>query len=687
MAEALKPAAQPEDTVMSQEAISQEALRKAEEFIEADEGAINRLSGFAGQAVTAVAVAMSLFHLYAAVAGAWPFQAFPIIATQPLRYAHVAFVLILSFMLFPMAARFRDRIRWFDVLLGIAGAAILIYAIDGGDDFTDRATMPNKVDVVLGVTFMILLLEATRRTTGWIVPVVAAVFLAYAYFGPYLPQPWTHRGFDSGQIVGQLFITLEGIFGVPVDVSSSLIILFCIYGAFLQHSGAGKFFIDFSLALMGNKPNAAGRTVVLSSFLLGGPSGSGVATTVTIGAVAYPMMERAGFEKNAAGGLLAAGGLGAIISPPVLGAAAFLIAEFLKISYLDVIWMAVIPTCLYYLSLLFMVELDAKRFGAKMVSVTPEMTLWQMTRRYGFHFVSLVSIIVFMLLGYSPTLSVFWSTVLTFALSFLTQETALKPKKLVRALTEGSTSALTAGTTCATAGIIVGVVTLTGLGLKFSSIVIDYAGNSLLLTAIYTALIVWIVGLAVPVTASYIICAVIAAPALTKLGVPDVAAHMFIFYYAVLSEVSPPTALSPFAAAAITGGDPYKTTLQAWKYTLPAFLVPFVFVLDPQGVGLLLKIPKGGSWVDIVQITVVAALGLAALAAAAQGWALRKTTMAERLLLTLSGLFLVFPSLLEALIERIIGRDISYTATIGLAIGVAVLLKQRMQPVTPNAPV
>jgi TRAP-type uncharacterized transport system fused permease subunit len=214
--------------------------------------------------------------------------------------------------------------------------------------------------------------------------------------------------------------------------------------------------------------------------------------------------------------------------------------------------------------------------------------------------------------------------------------------------------------------------------------VIDYAGGNLLLTAIYTALIVWIVGLAVPVTASYIICAVIAAPAMIKLGVPDYAAHMFIFYYAVLSEVSPPTALSPFAAAAITGGDPYKTTLQAWKYTLPAFLVPFVFVLDPQGIGLLLKVPKDGSWIDIVLITAKATLGLAALAAAAQGWALRKTTLAERLLLVLAGLFLVFPSLLEALMEAVIGRDIDYTATFGLAIGAAVLLRQRMTLATPR---
>jgi TRAP transporter 4TM/12TM fusion protein len=666
--------------------ISGEALKKAEQFIEADEGLMNRLSGIAGIAATSIAVAMSLFHLYAAIAGAWPVQDVPIIPTQPLRYAHVAFVLVLSFLLFPAARNFRNRVHWFDVVLGLAGAAILVYAIEGGEDFTDRATMPTTLDTVLGVVFIVLLLEATRRTTGWIVPAVALAFLAYAYFGPYLPQPWTHRGFDVGQIVGQLFITLEGIFGIPVDVSSSLIILFTIYGAFLQHSGAGKFFIDFSMALMGNKPNSAGRTVVLSSLLLGGPSGSGVATTVTIGAVAWPMMERAGFERNAAGGLLAAGGLGAIISPPVLGAAAFLIAEFLKISYLDVIWMAVIPTCLYYFALLLMVELDAKRFGAHPVDVGQNLSLWQLTRRYGFHFVSLISIVIFMLWGYSPTLSVFWSTVLTFGLSFLTRETALTPKKLVRTLADGSIGVLTAATTCATAGIIVGVVTLTGLGLKFSSIVIDYAGGNLLLTAIYTALIVWIVGLAVPVTASYIICAVIAAPALMKLGVPDIAAHMFIFYYAVLSEVSPPTALSPFAAAAITNGDPYKTTLQAWKYTLPAFLVPFVFVLDPQGLGLLLKLPKDGSWIDIVEITVKTGLGLAALTAAAQGWALRRTTAAERMLLTLAGLLLVFPSLIEAVLEAGIGRDIEYTATLGLALGIGVLLKQRMQAAPPEAP-
>ncbi len=723
------------DESRAEDAISAEGLRKAEEYIQQEEGAANRLAGWSGIIVTGIAVAMTLFHLYAA---------YDIVPTQPLRYTHVAFVLVLSFLLFPLAARFRNRIEWFDVLAGLAAIGIMAYAILGGDDFTDRAAVPEKWDVILGIALIVLVLEAARRTTGPIMPIVAVLFIAYALFGDYLPPPWTHRPYDFPRLIGHLFITLEGIFGVAVDVSATLIIMFTIYGAILQHSGAGKFFIDFSLAAMGNKPSSAGRSVVASSFLLGGPSGSGVATTVMIGTVAWPMLKKAGFEANAAGGLLAAGGLGAIISPPVLGAAAFLIAEFLKISYLDVIWMAVIPTCLYYFSLLFMVELDAFRFGAREVIFKQEMPLGRMVRRYGFHFISLVAVVVFMVIGYSPMLSVFYSTMLAFALSALAPETALGPRwllmpllvigalaaalfmipaigsssvavafeayfpmlvllaiaglaivglvpagqrivpqarKLTSALSDGAVSALGAATTCASAGIIVGVVTLTGLGLKFSSIVIDYAGGSLLLTAIYTGLIVWIIGLAVPVTASYIICAVIAAPALIKLGVPDYAAHMFIFYYAVLSEVSPPTALSPFAAAAITGGDPYKTTLHAWKYTLPAFLVPFVFVLDPQGIGLLMKIPKGGSMYDIIWITAVTGAGLAALAAAAQGWAIRRTPLVERVLFGLAGLLLVFPSLLEAIMEVVTGLDIPYPAPFGLSLGLALLLWQWKGPV------
>jgi TRAP transporter 4TM/12TM fusion protein len=635
--------------------ISEEALKRAEEMIEQEEGVQNRFSGAMGAFIILVAVAMSLFHLYASYA---------IVRTEVMRATHVAFALFLCFLIFPVARRFRHRVMPWDWALALLGVAVCAWLVSQGDDFFDRSITPNDWDIFFGLALIVLVLEAMRRATGWIMPLITVGFLAYAFYGPYLPPPWTHKGYEIPRLIGHLYMTLEGIFGVPVGVSSSLIILFTIFGAFLQFSGAGKFYIDFSFAAMGGKPTGAGRTVVLASFLLGGPSGSGVATTVTLGSVAYPMLQKVGYSKDAAGGLLSAGGLGAIISPPVLGAAAFLIADFLKISYLDVILMATIPTCLYYLALFTMVEIDVRKFGMKDVTFARVESAWSLAKKYWFHFLSLVSIIVFMLWGYSPVLSVFWATVVSAATSFLRRDTALiswdvftrkEPigrglwnSGLIKALSGGSLSVLNVAATCAGAGIIVGVVTLTGLGLKFSSIVLQYAGGSLLLTAIYTSLIVWIVGLAVPVTASYIICAVIAAPALISLGVPDFAAHMFIFYYAVLSEVSPPTALSPFAAAAITGGDPYKTTLQCWKYTTPAFLVPFMFVLDPSGTGLLLtgsfKTLGAANWGSIAIVTITAAIGIVALAGGLQGWLLRKTTVYERWMLILAGFLLVYPT-------------------------------------------
>ena len=634
--------------------VSEDALHRAEEYIEEEEGHANRLAGWLGVFVTLVAVAISLFHLYTAYA---------IVPAQRLRPLHVAMILALAFLAFPVARRFRHRIMPWDWALVAASIGVVVYLIEGGDDFFDRNTLPNTWDIVWGVTLIALVMEAMRRTTGWIMPAVCAAFIAYALFGPQLPAPWTHRGYEVGRLIGHMYMTLEGIYGVAIDVSSSLIILFTIFGAFLQYSGAGKFFIDFSFSAMGGKPTGAGRTVVLSSFLLGGPSGSGVATTVTIGSAAYPMLAKAGYEKNAAGGLLAAGGLGAIISPPVLGAAAFLIAEFLKISYLDVILMAVIPTALFYLALFMMVEIDARKYGISETVIAKVDSVWNLTRKYWFHFLSLVSIVVFMLLGYSPVLSVFWATMVALGTSLLRRDTSLIPydlfsrrvpflrglyeSGLTKALAGGSIGVVNVAATCAGAGIIVGVVTLTGLGLKFSSIIISYAGGSLLLTALFTGLVVWVVGLAVPVTASYIICAVIAAPALIKLGVPDFAAHMFIFYYAVLSEVSPPTALSPFAAAAITGGDPYKTTLQSWKYTIPAFLVPFMFVLEPAGQGLLLmgslKNLAAADWSSIALVTFKAAVGIGAIAAGFQGWAIKRTNVVERCLLIVAGFALVLP--------------------------------------------
>lgn len=661
------------------------AQARITELIEEDEGATNKIGGWFGQCLIWAAILSSVFHLYCAAAGSPPFGLAPIVPTYILRPLHVSIVMALVFLYFPMARRFRHRVTWWDMVCALASIFVVLYivfvdrVIPSGDDFGERAILPTRLDFAVGCMFILLLLEATRRATGWIMPAVSLVFITYALIGRYLPQPWTHKGYDAERLVGHLYQTLEGVYGTTVDVSSSLIILFTIYGAVLQYSGAGKFFIDFSFAAMGGKKNSAGRAVVLSSFLMGGPSGSGVATTVTIGTVAYPLLKKAGYEKNAAGGLLAAGGLGAIISPPVLGAAAFLIAEYLKISYLDVIRMALIPTLLYYFAILVMVELDSRKYAGTNTSdemMIAKGELWRVTKTYWFHFSSLIAIIAFMLLGFSPVLSVFWATIFAIGVSYLRRDTALTPSKLSRAFAEGTTGVLNVAVTCACAGIIVGVVTLTGLAQRFADIIIGYAAGNLVLTAIYTALIVWVVGLAVPVTASYIMCAVIAAPALIKLGVPDYAAHMFVFYYAVLSEVSPPTALSPFAAAAITGGSPYRTTLQSWKYTMPAFLVPFVFVCDPAGIALLSKIPKGGSWIDMVTMTVEVAVGIVFLAFAFQGLARKRNNALEAALFFVAGLLFVFPSLINAIVLPLTGIDIDHAigwmGAIGWRMGVNV---------------
>ena len=437
---------------------------------------------------------------------------------------------------------------------------------------------------------VLLVLEATRRSVGWILPVTAAAFLVYAMAGPWFDRIGlpllAHRGYPLDRLIGTLYMTLEGIFGVPLDVAATYIILFTIYGAVLEASGAGTFFIDWAMALMGRSRSGAapGRTVTLAGFLLGTVSGSGVATTVMLGSVSWPLLRRAGYRPAVGGAILSAAGIGALLSPPTLGAAAFLIAEFLKISYLQVLVMATVPTLLYYLSIFLMIEADSRRLGTQADRRAHRIS-WALTRRSGYHFTSLVAIALFMVWGMSAFRAVFWATVLAVGLSFLRRETALTPRRLVAALAAGAIGVLGVGATTATAGIIVGVVTLTGLGLKIAGIIVALAAGRLFLTVVYSAIAVWLLGLAVPVTASYIIAAVMVAPALEQSGVPAFAAHMFIFYYAVLSEVSPPTALSPFAAAALTGGNPFETMMLTWKYTLPAFLVPVRVHAEPRGSG------------------------------------------------------------------------------------------------------
>ncbi len=593
-----------------------------------------------------------------------------------------------TFRVKPTAGRWGPAI---DTLWVIAAIFSLGWPLAAGDPFLYRAANPTPGDILAGVLAMIVICEAARRTTGWILPIAAAAFIAYALAGPWLGSIGlggiAHRGYDVTRLVGNLYMTLEGIYGVALDVAVTYIILFAVYGAVLEHSGAGQFFINFALRLSsrGNPAKAAGRAVTLGGFLLGTVSGSGVATTVTLGSVAWPVLKRVGYGADAAGAMLAASGIGALLSPPTLGAAAFLIAEYLRISYLQVLVMATVPTILYYLSILLMIEgeptgapgtpgtagtagtagtrneltpssssmagsedpasidqrlASVSAFEVPAVPAVPAVPGALQPREY-LHFFSLVLVAVLMVYGFSPFRAVFWSTVGAVIISFLMErESRLTPRRLVNALDDGGKDVLPVLATTAVAGIIVGVVLLTGIGLKAAGLIVGLAGGSLAGTVVLAAIAVWILGLAVPVTASYIISAVMVVPALTQVGVAPVAAHMFIFYYAVLSEVSPPTALAPFAAAAITGGRPFRTMMLTWKYALPAFVVPLAFTLDPAGLALLLQ----EDWGSIAVATSTAVVGTIALAAAIGGWGFSGRSMVARIGVGVAGALLLHPA-------------------------------------------
>jgi TRAP transporter 4TM/12TM fusion protein len=578
-------------------------------------------------AVLSLALALALWGLYSAV-GTVP--------AHTLRIAHVGLLLALSFLLHP-ALRSRPRLSALDVVLAFAGLVCAGYVLWDFDAFVYRSAAPSPLDLVFGVLTVVLVLEAARRTAGAMLPALAALALVYAVGGGVLPAPFSHRGYGLARLVGLEYMGLEGLLGTPVAVSATFIILFTLYGAILERTGAGAFFVELSLAAVGRRRAGPGRAVTLASFLLGGPSGSGVATAVTLGAVTWPLLRKAGYTAERAGALLAAGGIGAVLSPPVMGAASFLIAELTRVGYLQVIRWALVPTLLYYLAVLVMIEHDAAGLREPPLPVASR-GVWALLRGHWFHLVSLVAIVVLLLMGWSAERAVVWCMVLAVALSWLRRETAIGPAALVAALEKGARAVVPVGATCAAAGILVGVVNLTGLGLKFSGIVVDLAGGALWPTVLMTAAVLLVLGLALPITASYIVAAVIAAPALTAVGVSEPGAHMLIFYYAVLSEVSPPTALSCVAVSAITGGNAYKTMWVAWRYTLPAFLVPLLFAA-PGGTELLLVGP--GPRVALGVGTALA--GVVALAAGIAGGFRAPWPAWLRALVAGAGLLLMYP--------------------------------------------
>lgn len=659
------------------------ADEKNREIIEEfeNEAKTRTLNGWWARLVTGLSVATTLFALYYAAAGAEiPFTTFVLVPTvsvfgqtittkQIYEMIFLAAILTLTFLLYPAHPRFLKRVNpVLDILPAIASVAIALYVLLNFEQVIYRANSPTPTDFVFGIVAIVVVLEASRRTIGYHLPVLGLISIGYAYFADFMPGPFRGPPKNLDDIIANQYLGTDGMLGQPLLVAATFIILFTIYGAILDYTGAGKFYVDLAFALTGRKPTGAARTVTVASFLLGTVSGSGVATTVTLGSIAYPMLKKAGHDRESSGAILSAGGIGAVISPPVLGPAAFIMAELLRISYLDVVIMAMMPTILFYLGILLTIEIDARRLKAQPV-VLDAPGFWWLTKRYWYQYTSLFAIIVFLLMGFSTITAIFWSIILAIVVPYIRKETSLSPAKLVAALASGTRQVLSVAATTAVAGITVGILLQTGLGLKISSLILALGLGNLVLTLVVAGVVLWVLGLSLPITATYLVAVPTVIPALVTLGVPPPAAHMFVFYYAVLSEVSPPVALSPFAASAITGGNPYKTMMLTWKYCLPCFLVPFMFT-QPDGLAILWR---DTTIFDAALASISAIAGIAAIVSGVGGYLFKPTTLVERVLLVVSGLLLLAPGIVA---------DAAGLALFLLAIGSQLVLRGSMATTT-----
>ena len=634
-----------------------------------NEAKTRTFTGWWARFVTSLSVATTLFALYYAAAGAEiPFTSFVLVPSisvfgqtittkQIYEMIFLAAILVLSYVLYPAHPRFLKRVNPFlDLIPAVASIAVAGYVLLNFEEVIFRANSPTPTDFVMGLIAIVVVLEAGRRTIGWHLPVLGILAMAYAYFADFMPGPFRGPGKNLDDIIANQYLGTDGMIGQPLLVAATFIILFTIYGAILDYTGAGKFYVDLAFAMTGRKPTGAARTVTVASFLLGTVSGSGVATTVTLGSIAYPMLKKAGHDRESSGAILSAGGIGAVISPPVLGPAAFLMAEILRISYLEVVVMAMMPTILFYLGILLTIEIDARKLKAQPITLDAP-GFWWLTKRYWYQYTSLVAIIIFLLLGFTTVTAIFWSIILAIAVSFIRKETALYPRRLIQALAAGTRQVISVAATTAVAGIAVGVLLQTGLGLKISSLILGLGLGNLVLTLVVAGVVLWVLGLSLPITATYLVAVPTVIPALVTLGVPPPAAHMFVFYYAVLSEVSPPVALSPFAAAAITGGNPYKTMMLTWKYCLPCFLVPFMFT-QPDGLAILWR---DTTVVDAAVASVSAIVGIIAIVSGVGGYLLKPTMLIERVMLVVAGLLLLAPGILADVAGLVL-----FAAAIGL---------------------
>ena len=522
-----------------------------------------------------VAVAGGTFHLYTALFGLYP--------ALIQRSIHLIIGIALTFILFPLGRHDKPGSwawRILDVVLFVAGIATCAYMAANYKVLVSHVGNPGQTDLILGATALLVTLEITRRTVGLPLVIVALLAMAYALWGNYIPGAWGHRGVYWDELLEYQYLTTEGLFSVALGASANYIYLFIVFGAFLLKSGVGDFFNDVASCLAGKYAGGPAKVAVVSSAFFAMISGASVANVATTGAVTIPMMKKVGFRSVVAGAIESAASTGGQFMPPVMGAVAFIMADMLGIPYISVCKAALLPGLLFFFSVLYIVHLEAKRCGIK--GLPPEdIPAWQTTLKGIYLIIPVMILLGFLLARYSATFAAFWSIAAAFVVSTFRKDTRMYPKRVVQTFVEAAKNAVPVLCACATAGIVIGVVTQTGLGLKFATLVIEAAGDILWLALIFVMITCIVLGMGLTVSASYIITVIIAGPVLIQLNVDPIAAHLFVVYYAVLSCISPPLALSAFAAAGLAGTPPFRTAFWSMRIAVVAYIVPFLFVYNP----------------------------------------------------------------------------------------------------------
>ena len=607
---------------------------------------LRKLTGKVALFITIVAILMSAFHLFTAWHGT--------LLAMKQRSLHLIFAFTLGFALYPgFKKSSKDKIDITDWLLIILSVGVWGYIFFNVEAIALKGGQMSTTDMVLGVLSVLLTLEVTRRVVGPELPIVTIVFLLFAYFGRHMPGIFAHRGFNVTRIVSHMYMTTEGIMGTPLGVSSTFVFMFILFGSFLDKTGVGEFFIDFAYALTGSTRSGPAMTSVLSSGLMGSISGSSVANTVTTGAFTIPLMKSVGYKPHYAGAVEATASTGGQIMPPVMGAAAFIMADFTGFPYISIVKAAIIPAVLYYIAVGTMVHLEACKLGLKGMPRESLPKVSNILRKQGYLTLPLIAIIFMLVKQYPPTMAALTGIVIgvivAMTVSLIKKDNSFTPKDILGAMEAGAKGAVGVACACACAGMIVGVVTLTGFGLKIAEVIVQIAQGRLIPTLLLTMVSSIILGMGLPTTAKYIVLATMAVPAITKLGVNLMSAHLFILYFGVVADVTPPVALAAYAGAGIAGANSMKTGFQAFKLAIGAFIIPYIFVINPHLIMVDSIVGTTVNWLPVTAAlpTIVTALiGTICLAGTVESYLFGNLRIWQRIILLLAAFALLDPKLL-----------------------------------------